>query len=441
MLSPNFTTSYTHFAQNLATMIVPTLFGSLAALASCVAAQSNSSQVLVVDQKSFNVLTPVPPPSQANLTTIFVPPGITLNDATAKPFHVYDNAFHDIIGPNPTLTLIARQDVNPLFHEAVVYPPTDEVFFVQNAGAKDAGTGLNKSNIIQKISLSQAAGVASLRNASGQVQVQTVNATPPVINSNGQPPFAAFYLSKLMKLPGATLYRGQIVFTGEGQGNNTAPALYVVNPRPPYNSTILVNNYFGRQWNSLNDVAINPRNGDVYFTDTLYGYLQNFRPGPELPNQVYRYNPSTGAVTTVADGFELPNGITFSPNGSYAYVTDTGAQYSNFGYNMTAPASIYQYTVLADGTFDNRKLFTYVSPGIPDGIHCDTEGNVYSGVGDGVQVWNPSGTLLGKIFLGTTSANFNFAGKGGLVICAETELYYASIAAEGAIVESQLPPQ
>jgi sugar lactone lactonase YvrE len=46
----------------------------------------------------------------------------------------------------------------------------------------------------------------------------------------------------------------------------------------------------------------------VYFTDTLYGYLQMFRPSPELPNQVYRFNPSTGAVTVVADGFDLPNG-------------------------------------------------------------------------------------------------------------------------------------
>lgn len=71
---------------------------------------------------------------------------------------------------------------------------------------------------------------------------------------------------------------------------------------------MLVNNYFGRQFNSLNDVAINPRNGDVYFTDTLYGYLQDFRPSPALPNMVYRFNPSTGAVTVVADGFELPNG-------------------------------------------------------------------------------------------------------------------------------------
>jgi hypothetical protein len=61
-------------------------------------------------------------------------------------------------------------------------------------------------------------------------------------------------------------------------------------------------------------------------------------------------------------------------------------------------------------------------------------------VGDGVHVWNPSGKLLGKIFVGTTSANFNFAGKGRMVICAETELYYATLAAEGSVVESELPP-
>ncbi|KAL2415640.1 hypothetical protein ABEF95_004561 [Exophiala dermatitidis] len=386
--------------------------------------QTVPEQVLVVNQTSFNALPTVPPPSVSNLTSIFLPPGVTEDEALAKPFHVYDEAFYDIIGTNPTLTVIASQASNPLFHEAVVwYPPTDEVFFVQNAGARDAGTGLNKSNVILKISLSQAAAVSSQRNASGQVGVVTVNAAPTVINSNG-----------------ATNFRGQFVFTGEGQGNDTAPSLYVMNPVEPYNTTVLLNNYFGRQFNSLNDIAINPRNGDIYFTDTLYGYLQDFRPPPALPNQVYRLNPDTGAVTVVADGFDLPNGITFSPNGSYAYVTDTGAQYSFYGYNFTAPASIYRYTVEADGTFSNRKLFTYVSPGIPDGIHCDTNGNVYSGVGDGVHVWDPSGKLLGKIFLGITSANFNFAGKGRMVICAETQLYYATLAAEGSVVASQMPP-
>lgn len=71
---------------------------------------------------------------------------------------------------------------------------------------------------------------------------------------------------------------------------------------------VLINNYFGRQFSSLNDIAVNPRNNDVYFTDTLYGYLQDFRPPPGLRNQVYRYNDVTGAATVVADGFKLPNG-------------------------------------------------------------------------------------------------------------------------------------
>ena len=101
----------------------------------------------------------------------------------------------------------------------------------------------------------------------------------------------------------------------------------------------------------------------------------------------------------------------------------------------------YRFTVESDGTWSNRKVFAFPSPGIPDGVHCDTNGNVYSGVGDGVHVWNPSGVLLGKIFVGMTSANFAFAGQGRMVICAETQLFYATLAAEGAVVASQMPPQ
>lgn len=129
----------TDTANNLTNMLLPAIFGGFAALTASVSAQSNSSQILTIDQTSFNVLKPAPPPSQSNLTTvnqetvacsktlantllkIFVPPGITLDEALAKPFHVYDPAFLDIIGDAPTLTVIASQGVNPLFHEAVVW--------------------------------------------------------------------------------------------------------------------------------------------------------------------------------------------------------------------------------------------------------------------------------------------------------------------------------
>lgn len=97
-----------------------------------------------------------------------------------------------------------------------------------------------------------------------------------------------------------------------------------MNPKPPYNTTgksashpplkttliqpVLLNNFFGRQFNSLNDLAINPRNFEIYFTDPSYGLSNNFRPAVGMQTQVWRYNDETGAVQVAADGFIMPNG-------------------------------------------------------------------------------------------------------------------------------------
>lgn len=62
------------------------------------------------------------------------------------------------------------------------------------------------------------------------------------------------------------------------------------------------------------------------------------------------------------------------------------------------------------------------------GVHCDSKGYVYAGCGDGINIWNPAGTLIGKIYLGTTSANFKLTGDGRLVIMGETKLFYATLA-------------
>ena len=48
-----------------------------------------------------------------------------------------------------------------------------------------------------------------------------------------------------------------------------------------------------------------------------------------------------------------------------------------------------------------------------------------------MKVWNRHGELIGKIFLGHTSANFAFAGKGRLVILAETKIYLVEFAGIG----------
>ncbi|KAH7200949.1 hypothetical protein BKA60DRAFT_601118 [Fusarium oxysporum] len=369
---------------------ISVLAGVLVPVLGAVAAKLPST-AQIIDQKSFNVLKDVPPPAVANDSLVFTWPGVTEESLLEKPFHVYDEEFYDVIGKDPSLTLIATSDTDPIFHEAVVwYPPTEEVFFVQNAGAPAAGTGLNKSSIIQKISLKEADAVR--KGKQDEVKVTVVDSNPQVINPNG-----------------GTYYKGNIIFAGEGQGDDVPSALYLMNPLPPYNTTTLLNNYFGRQFNSLNDVGINPRNGDLYFTDTLYGYLQDFRPVPGLRNQVYRYNFDTGAVTVVADDFTLPNGIGFGPDGKKVYVTDTGIALGFYGRNLSSPASVYSFDVNQDGTLQNRKTFAYVASFIPDGVHTDSKGRVYTGCGDGVHVWNPSGKLIGKIYTGTVAANFQFA--------------------------------
>lgn len=80
--------------------------------------------------------------------------------------------------------------------------------------------------------------------------------------------------------------------------------------------------------------------------------------------------------------------------------------------------------------FKNRRVFAYIDAGMPDGIQVDFDGNVYAGCGDGVHVYNNEGTLLGKFYIGTVSANMAFAGDGRLVILAENKVFLAHFAAK-----------
>ncbi|KAK3329127.1 hypothetical protein B0H66DRAFT_540305 [Apodospora peruviana] len=397
------------------------LFGNVAQSAPFYKRAAVPALAQVIDLKSFNVLPSVPTAEEYNASSApWVPLNFTSQGLLDKPFHVYDAEFLDILGPNPTFTVLAETSKDPIFHEAIVwYKPSDEAFFVQNAGNPDAGTGLNKSAAIYKISLQEAEAVKSTRNAVGKVTVTQTKSAPEIPNPNG-----------------ATQYKGKLLFAAEGQGPKTAPGLFVMNPVEPYNTTVLLNNYFGRQFNSLNDLTIHPGNLDIYFTDPTYGESNNFRPAPGMQNQVYRYNDKTGLVTVAADGFAMPNGIAFSPGGKYAYITDTGIW--RHGLELSNPSSIYRFNVMEDGTFENRKTFAFVDTNIPDGVHCDSKGNVYAGVGDGVHVWNPSGKLIGKIYTGRTAANFQFVGGGRMIIAGETQLYYATLAATGNLVESYL---
>lgn len=87
----------------------------------------------------------------------------------------------------------------------------------------------------------------------------------------------------------------------------------------------------------------------------------------------------------------------------------------------------------------NRRLFAFAEVGVPDGIKCDVEGNVYSGCGDGVNVWSPGGVLLGKIRVKGGVANFCFGREGEMFILNEENLWRATLAesTKGALLQGE----
>lgn len=67
-------------------------------------------------------------------------------------------------------------------------------------------------------------------------------------------------------------YLGQLLLANSGRAN-LPPTLAVVNPAPPHNTTVLLDNFFGRQFNSLNDVKVHRQSGNIFFTDVTCVYF------------------------------------------------------------------------------------------------------------------------------------------------------------------------
>jgi gluconolactonase len=211
---------------------------------------------------------------------------------------------------------------------------------------------------------------------------------------------------------------------------------------PP--SKVLVSSFYGRRFNSVNDVIIHPGDRSIWFTDPSYGFHQGFKPTPQLPDQVYRFDPATESIRTIANGFTRCNGLCFSPDCKLLYVTDTGAVHGSpaVPFDPAGQSHIYVFDVVgaeqgAGPFLANRRLFAFADGICPDGIKCDEDGNVYSGCGDGIEIWNPAGVLIGRILVEGGVANFCFGEKGCLYLCNETRFWKVQLspAIRGALLK------
>ncbi|KAK1985941.1 hypothetical protein LZ30DRAFT_706956 [Colletotrichum cereale] len=290
----------------------------------------------------------------------------------------YQPSFAGVIGANATATKIADLDWEA-FHEGGVYNKKDNSLYI-SSNYKSLADNINITVVsLDDLSVrsTQFPGLAEANGGSSYY--------PPGADQSAPPPMQVWC----------------------DQGDFEAPSKLLAVDVNTNKTEPLIVGFNGRNFSAVNDVRQHPVTGDLWFTDAEYGLLQNFRPQSQLPRHVYRFEPATGLVQVVADGFTQPNGLEFSPDYKTLYVSDTGAQQADV--NPTRPSTIYAYDILGDKRLANRRLFAYADSGLPDGVHTDTDGNVWAGCGDGVHVWNPDGILLGKIHVGETSNNFAFA--------------------------------
>lgn len=307
----------------------------------------------------------------------------------------YDESFSSVIGENAKARQLYDLDWEA-FHEAGVYNKDTNKLYVTSNWAGDLNNPIN----VTVIDLANNYSISSTRYSALAEANGATSYFPPGTQTNGSTP-------------------SRVLYCDEGDFHNYS-ALVSVDPVTGSSEAILTN-FLGRNFSSINDARQHPVTGDIWFTDADYGYYQHFRPAPKIPKQVYRFSPSTGEIAVVADGFNQCNGIEFSPDLKTLYVSDTGAV--NFDRNLTRPATIYAYNISADHkTVSQRRTFAYADVGFPDGIHTDTEGNVWAGCGDGVHVWNPMGKLLGKIWIGVESNNFAFL-PGAVLVFSNAQLW------------------
>lgn len=187
--------------------------------------------------------------------------------------------------------------------------------------------------------------------------------------------------------------------------------------------TVLAQGFGGRRLNSPNDVVV-ARDGSVWFSDPTYGILSDYEGYEAEPEQdrnaVYRIPPGGGEPERVLTGFVQPNGLAFSPDERRLYVAESGSSH-----DPSVPSVLVAFD-LDRGRVGPGCVFAQVEPGPPDGLRVDAKGNVWCSAADGVQVFAPDGTLLGKILVPERVANLCFGGpRGNRLFLAATSWLYA----------------
>lgn len=170
----------------------------------------------------------------------------------------------------------------------------------------------------------------------------------------------------------------------------------------------IVSEYDGKKLNSPND-AIFDSNGNLWFTDPPYGLPGNVDdPTKEIPFQGVYHVSKDGKVTLLTDSVTRPNGIALTPDEKVLVVANSDPE----------KAIWYAFDVTSKNSLSNPRIFHDATEaakherGLPDGLKFDPQGNMFATGPGGVWIFNPAGTLIGKIKVNDPASNCAFSHDG-----------------------------
>jgi gluconolactonase len=190
--------------------------------------------------------------------------------------------------------------------------------------------------------------------------------------------------------------------------------------------TVLADRYEGRRLNSPNDLVYKS-DGALYFTDPPFGLPQfHTDPRKDLPySGVFRY--ADGQLHLLTTDLTGPNGIAFSPDERFLYVTNWDVK----------KKVVMRYDVTADGGLAGGRVF-FDMTGAPgeealDGLKVDQRGNLYVSGPGGLWIISPEARHLGTIRMPELPANFAWGDEDGrtLYLAARTSLYRVRLGIPG----------
>jgi len=191
--------------------------------------------------------------------------------------------------------------------------------------------------------------------------------------------------------------------------------------------TVLADRYQGKRLNSPNDLVYRS-DGALYFSDPPFG-LPQFHADPRRELDVTGvFCLVNGELKLVSTDLTGPNGLAFSPDERFLYVTNWDEQHK----------VVMRYESRPDGTLADGRVF-FDMKGAPekealDGVKVDADGNLFVCGPGGVWVLSSAGEHLGTLVAPELPANLAWGGADGrtLYLTARSGLYRMDLPTPGA---------